>query len=428
MEEIESQKGKLMLLVSGYIYRKDKENKDGSTSWRCCKKDGCRGRMKMFKEDVLSISEHNHAPDQGKNEASKVVSAIHKRALEGVEKPRQIIQQARSGISLEVAPHLPGYTASQRTIERQRKKNQLPYPNPQTVAEISIPEILQMSTRGAQFVLWDSGSDDESRILMFGTTENINLLEQNRHWFVDGTFKVAPVIFFQLFTIHALIDGRALPLVYCLLKDKAEHTYTRVFEKIKELNPLNPLSIMSDFEKATHNAIERVFPGARLVGCLFHLGQCLWRKVQELGLAQQYQDNDEIRMAVKMMLALSFVPSNDVVVSFEEFVEAGPDEITSLVDYWEDTYIGRRRRNRRANPRFAVDLWNVHDRINDNLPRTNNSVEAWHRAFQQTVDCNHPSVFKLINHFRLEQDHVEIEIERHLSGVNQPEASKKKYV
>ena len=55
-------------------------------------------------------------------------------------------------------------------------------------------------------------------------------------------------------------------------------------------------------------------------------------------------------------------------------------------------------------------------------------MEAWHRASQQMVDCNHPSIFKLINHFHLEQDHVEIEIERHLSGVNQPEASKNKYV
>ncbi|KAL3854324.1 hypothetical protein ACJMK2_013598 [Sinanodonta woodiana] len=73
-------------------------------------------------------------------------------------------------------------------------------------------------------------------------------------------------------------------------------------------------------------------------------------------------------------------------------------------------------------------MWNVHDRVNENLPRTNNSVEAWHRAFQQTADCHHPSIFKLINHFRLEQDHVEIKMERHLSGVIQPQASKNKYV
>ena len=68
----------------------------------------------MLNDVVLSSSEHNHAPDPAKNEAAKVVSAIRKRAVEGVEKPRQIIQQARAGISMEVAPHLPAYVASQR--------------------------------------------------------------------------------------------------------------------------------------------------------------------------------------------------------------------------------------------------------------------------------------------------------------------------
>jgi len=96
---------------------------------------------------------------------------------------------------------------------------------------------------------------------MFGTMDNINCLQLNEHWFADGTFKVAPSIFYQVFTSHALIDHKSMPLVYCLIQDKAEVTYKRVFERIKELQPtLNPASIMSDFEKATHNAIQHVFP------------------------------------------------------------------------------------------------------------------------------------------------------------------------
>jgi len=29
-----------------------------------------------------------------------------------------------------------------------------------------------------------------------------------------------------------------------------------------------------------------------------------------------------------------------------------------------------------------VQLWNVRDRVIEELPRTNNSVEAWHSSFQ----------------------------------------------
>jgi len=70
----------------------------------------------------------------------------------------------------------------------------------------------------------------------------------------------------------------------------------------------------------------------------------------------------------------------------------------------------------------------MHDRVNDGLPRTNNSVEAWHRSFQQTADCHHPSVYKLVDQFRKEQDHVEQMVERFRSGYRQPEASKSKYM
>src|SRR6218665_1314816 len=140
-------------------------------------------------------------------------------------------------------------------------------------------------------------------MMMFGTMENINRLQRNEHWFVAGTFRVAPAIFYQVFTLHALIDNKAVPLVYCLIQDKTKATYIRVFEKLKELLPtLNPASILSDYEKATQNAIRHMFPNARLVGCLFHLGQCLWRKVQELGLSQLYRANEDFRMAVKIFI------------------------------------------------------------------------------------------------------------------------------
>lgn len=111
METIMSQKGKVMLLVFSYRYRKDGEIKDESTSWRCCNKNGCHGRLKIHNDNILSTSEHNHAPEPTKNEASKVMSAIRRWAVEGDKKLRQVIQQARNGIPLEVAPHLLEYTA-----------------------------------------------------------------------------------------------------------------------------------------------------------------------------------------------------------------------------------------------------------------------------------------------------------------------------
>jgi hypothetical protein len=56
----------------------------------------------------------------------------------------------------------------------------------------------------------------------FGTVQNLSLLERNTNWFIDGTFKVSPAIFCQVFTIHVLIGKAILPIVYVLLPDETE--------------------------------------------------------------------------------------------------------------------------------------------------------------------------------------------------------------
>jgi len=428
MEKTMTQKGKTMLVKDGFRYRQARLNADGSTSWRCVEPN-CRGRLKEFVGNEEMVTEHNHAPNIAKINAVKCVADMRTRAGNGVEKPRQIIQQSTNGLALESTNLLPSYTASQRAIERTRKRKHQPYPTPVTVADIDIPAALRTTSRNTNFVMWDSGADDAGRLLMFGTEDNLGILDQHRHWFVDGTFKVAPELFLQVFTVHALVDKTAIPLIYVLLQDKSERSYTRVFQKLFDLkSTLNPLSVMCDFEKASHNAVARVFPNTQLVGCLFHLGQCLWRKVQEFHLADHYRTNEDIRMRVKMLLALSFVPVDDVLTAFDSLADNSPPEMNTLVEYWEDTYVGPQRRHRRADPRFAISMWNVRERTTLGLPRTNNSVEAWHRAFQQTLDCHHPSVYKLVDQFRKEQDSVEIAMARFNSGFRQPEASKAKYV
>jgi len=151
-------------------------------------------------------------------------------------------------------------------------------PNPRSVQEIQIPDQLKVATRDDSFLFWDSGDDDPQRLFVFW---NIDTLEQNPHWFMDGTFKVAPELFVQLFTIHALVDRRAMPMMYVLLQSKSQADYERVFRKLlQSRNTLAPSSILLDFERATLQACAAVFPHVTLTGCLFHLGQSLWHRIQ----------------------------------------------------------------------------------------------------------------------------------------------------
>ncbi|KAM7298885.1 hypothetical protein ISCGN_019452 [Ixodes scapularis] len=43
-------------------------------------------------------------------------------------------------------------------------------------------------------------------------------------WLVDGTYKVTPQLFYQLYTVHAIVHGVVVPMAYGLLSSKSEDT------------------------------------------------------------------------------------------------------------------------------------------------------------------------------------------------------------
>ena len=103
--------------------------------------------------------------------------------------------------------------------------------------------------------------------------ENITQLFECTMWFVDGTFRTAPTIFFQLFSIlgdvkQAGVDRKpqivALPFVHVLLENKRQVAYSKVFsiviEVANDLSIVNVPSItMMDFEVSIINAA-KFFP------------------------------------------------------------------------------------------------------------------------------------------------------------------------
>lgn len=276
-----------MCLYEGYRYRKDRTNGDNSVCWHCVHSTSkCSGKVKVNADGrVGPTTPHNHAPDEASNEVEKIKAGIRDRAVNTVEKPRQIIMQCTAGKTQEAKSAMPRYVAITRTIHRKRKLKELAVPTPHSLQEITLPATLMVTASDENFLLWDSGDADEHRILMFGTERNLQVLNEHRHWFIDGTFKVAPTLYYPLFTIHALIDHSALPMIYVLLPSK-EEDYVRVFLKLLHLKPtIAPESLLADFEKALLNAAAQVFTTTMMAGCFFHLGQCLWRRIQEEGLA-----------------------------------------------------------------------------------------------------------------------------------------------
>ncbi|KAK3919917.1 FLYWCH-type zinc finger-containing protein 1 [Frankliniella fusca] len=440
-EFIKTKRGGLLLCHEGFQYHRTGRRAD-TIYWICSKRPECSARAitKGPPPDdarVTKAGDHIHAPNREETAARAVVNDMKDVAARHPEMPpANIIREGLADVDDEVLSQLPQRVSLKRAINRKRQAD-LPR-NPIALGDIrELPEEYQKTLGGEQFLLYDSrdyrdgsesgsesGLEDEPpRVMVFATKEALRKLGKSDIWFVDGTFKVSPVLFVQVFTIHGLYKNEALPLVFALLTGKAEPLYIEVLQALKDKAaefhvPFpEPTTIVSDFELAIINACRKVLPHAILRLCFFHLGQSVYRKVQNLGLAVLYNDpaDRQYKVAVHQLLSLAFVPAEDVKDVFAELRPELPRQLRTLADYFEETYVGERPRRLRGNrqprpkpPRYAVEDWNQHNAALQDEPRTNNTTEGWHNRFQGMVGKSHPSFYHLLREFRKEEKDTEV--------------------
>ena len=127
-----------------------------------------------------------------------------------------------------------------------------------------------------------------------------------------------------------------------------------------------------------------------------------------------------------MIAALAFIPPESVHEAFEELYDIMPEESIPILDYFEDHYIGRPCRRGRREPTFSIPLWNMYVRTNDQLNRTNNSVEGWHHSFVSFAGCYHPGIWKFIMLLEREINFQVVQI-THITASISSEPPRKKY-
>lgn len=128
----------------------------------------------------------------------------------------------------------------------------------------------------------------------------------------------------------------------------------------------NPTSITTDFEHAAISAFSAAFPEATIHGCLFHLSQCVLRKVNEVGLKVAYQTDPNFAIRIRCLAALAALPPAEIEAAFNEILTDFPVEAIPVAEYFESTFIGRHLGSNGAVHRpalFPPAMWSCHDRI-----------------------------------------------------------------
>ncbi|KRX51856.1 hypothetical protein T09_12349 [Trichinella sp. T9] len=307
----------------------------------------------------------------------------------------QIYHEEASSASadLETAGEFPTYKSVKTAMYRKRAQK---FPRlPPTRQQLEIPPQWRMTKSDRRFLLYNNVYNS---VLIFCTEENLSVLSEHSVWSMDGTFKIVPEWYQQMFTIHVFIAGKLVPLVYCLTVHKDLSTYCEIFDnlilKAAALGlVLQPQTVICDFETALIPALQGTFPGVNIQGCYFHFCQAVLRKVTDLGMRTSYIHEAATKKKVKMLLATAFLPPHDVPVAVELLGRDATGSIAALFNYFRVEWM----------PPDRLPMWNVY---NVNI-RTNNDLESWHFKMNRLAGKRHLGFYELLQ--LLIDEHVSTE-------------------
>jgi len=235
------------------------------------------------------LNEHTHKVIP-KNIISRQIVRTHlKRKCENdlLTRPNKIIRQELRNTENDIQPVYSDIKLWRKNMYDKRRKNMQKIPK-------CLEEAITQLFDGRENIITNTGElfchmEETSSPVLFTCKTNLELLNQSSHIFADGTFSYAPKYFEQLYSIHILLNGFYVPVIYCFLFSKSTETYIQMWHTIINLclrfdidiqNSLKYSNFHFDFEKSAHNAVRHFFPDCKIMACRFHLGQSWFRKIQ----------------------------------------------------------------------------------------------------------------------------------------------------
>ena len=310
----ETSKGKPAILFENFLYRLKKETAK-TKIWQCVKKD-CTGKLttNLETDEILHGStDHNHDADIEKTQVQLLRQACKRKAEDDLtERPRKILITEAGKTETDYVSQQ-SINKVRKAMWRQRRKTHPALPKTRQEALAALSGI--QPKRSTTVI----DTDEEHELAWMYSSTSVEYIKDVQFLFGDGTFKSSPKQFYQIYTIFGYKDKHYIPIVFFLLPGKSKAVYQKMWSTFKSLYEqvngatLDNKTIYLDFEKQAHDAAREVLRDVTLRGCLFHLKQSWWRKIQQLGLATEFKDQEsEIGSFLRLTFGLPFLDYMDI--------------------------------------------------------------------------------------------------------------------
>ncbi|CAF3421432.1 unnamed protein product [Rotaria sp. Silwood1] len=400
-------------MFKNYLFGLKRTNKNGNQIWICTHKlcnasivmrEGLIVKTSSIKSDGSHEFQHQRKLDANVYEC---IRSIKRRIDEDPATPVSVLyEQQVKKFRREngAAGSVPVFDRVRSCLYEYRSSKHPPVPK--SLSSIEVPYRLTRTLLDDRFLL---NHNRTSMILTFSSLAAMKLLGNNEHWNADGTFRTAPRLFYQSFSIHVWDAYSMKSAIYAALPDKKENTYDNFLQDvILYANnydiKLAPKTILIDFEVALYKSFSNSFPTAIIKGCQFHFSQNIWRQIKKKGLLKLSQGED-VRRQIANILMLPILPPDEINNAFCNIIEHLSNihvKFLKLTNYILETYI--------EEPLYPRSFWNLFDLIGIR-PKTNNHIEGYHG--QLNSHCpTHPTIWSWIRYIQEAEESVMIRLEQ----------------
>eukprot|EP00096_Caligus_rogercresseyi_P013923 TRINITY_DN6493_c0_g1_i1.p1 TRINITY_DN6493_c0_g1~~TRINITY_DN6493_c0_g1_i1.p1 ORF type:complete len:517 (-),score=42.18 TRINITY_DN6493_c0_g1_i1:142-1584(-) len=418
LEIIPSNKGGMKLCYQGFMYTKHTVGK--RIRWRCVNRTSrCGGTLTTNSElvDPQNGVGHNHESDPDLVKAKKALMQMKEKASITDENPSTIYEESIQNINSISWSKLGHQESIKRTLRNMRARNSPPVP-------VSLLECALKDEWGGSksaddpFLFYDNVQQTTDRLILMGSNRALERLCKAEVWMMERNSSMAPTKFVQLIVIRLPLDDSSIPAVYALFQSKTQGIYEEFFNAIRnrcqELDLIpDPATILIDFEVPVIEAIKYSLGyEVQTQGCFPYLTQIMWKMIQALGLSMAYKDNEIVRDFCGELIALAFLPLEDVISGIIFLYVRCPPEAIPLLEYFNTTYVCGTHRPARTGdlvgfkeipPRFPPEFWNVHLATLSDDPSTKYQVEGCNDAFFHLNGQHFCSIQKCVSNMKKEE-------------------------
>lgn len=396
-----SNKNEEKIYLNGYGHVKNTETKVG-INYRCSNRK-CKGKCQLNfeKNKVQSFTAHTCNLFKTKDEIEAEFRFQNIMKANILSKPAQILTKYHGEISEDV-----NLLSDNKLRDRIAYKRRIEFGNSSSSNREDAERILSNAKTidDKSFVLFN-----DENLVIFTTIDDLERLMGNDKWMADGTFSLAPKNYEQLFIISVKIHEIWYPCIFSLIKSRTSNSYDQLWQTLIDKAIENTIdipdepSLILDFELASSNSFQNMFPNGTVYRCHFHFWKTILKNLKKQNVYNLYLNDTKFNQAVKKIGSLAYLPEKDVVTTFLEIQEEFPSEADLFAKYVDKTFVRgtiiRTVKNGKTiyrKPKYNISEWNVFKRFEDDLERTTNIQESLNNRLQFcNYAGNHPTLFQL---------------------------------